>query len=205
MIGSSGNAFCSGHDLKEIQSYKKKEDAEELFRKCSKVMMSLNKLPQPVIAMVQGVATAAGCQLVASCDLAIASEDARFGVSGINAGLFCSTPAVALSRNIGRKQAFHMLVTGDLICAQEALQYGLINKVAPSAMLEEETMNLATKIASKPDFSIRLGKKMFYEQLKYNHLEDAYAFATERIVCNIEHPDAKRGIDAFVTKKNPQT
>ncbi|KAL7462056.1 hypothetical protein ACHAXS_002455, partial [Conticribra weissflogii] len=215
IIGATGKAFSSGHDLREINSHQQKFDnnsgnqdgqqpLHDLFQKCSEVMLAINNLPQPVIASVQGVATAAGCQLVASCDLSIASQSSRFGVSGINAGLFCSTPAVALSRNVGRKRAMHMLLTGDLISAKEALEYGLVNKVVFPERLEEETMELATKIASKSDFGVRLGKKMFYEQLKFDELGDAYEFALERMVCNLGHDDARAGIDAFMNKKKPR-
>ncbi|KAL7524252.1 hypothetical protein ACHAXR_000491, partial [Thalassiosira sp. AJA248-18] len=166
VIGANGKAFSSGHDLKEIQSHQNIDETTELFKKCSRFMISLNKLPQPVIAKVQGVATAAGCQLVASCDLAIGSSDARFGVSGINIGLFCSTPAVALSRAVQRKQALHMLLTGELISAEKALSYGLLNDVVQPSSLESETLKLAQQIANKSSFGIQLGKQMFYEQLK---------------------------------------
>lgn len=201
VVGATGKAFSSGHDLKEIQSHQSIDETTELFKKCSKFMISLNELPQPVIAKVQGLSTAAGCQLVASCDLAIGSSDARFGVSGINLGLFCSTPAVALSRAIQRRQALHMLLTGDLISAERALEYGLLTKLVPPNSLESETEKLAQQIASKSSFGIRLGKKMFYEQLKYDNLDEAYEFATERITCNFQHEDAKQGIDDFVNKK----
>lgn len=177
------------------------EKQRSLFQRCSNLMISLNRLPQPVIASVQGVATAAGCQLVASCDLAVSSEDAMFGTSGINVGLFCSTPAVALSRSMHPKQALQMLLTGDLITSDEALSYGLVNKVVSSSMLSTETTKLATQIASKSSHVVRLGKKMFYEQLAYDNLDEAYAFATERIVCNLKHPDTMKGIDDFVSKK----
>ncbi|KAL3802790.1 hypothetical protein HJC23_007567 [Cyclotella cryptica] len=195
IIGASGKAYSSGHDLVEVQT-----NTHELFEKCSQVMMSLNTLPQPVIAMVQGIATAAGCQLVASCDLAVASDKAKFGVSGINLGLFCSTPAVALSRNVGPKQAMQMLLTGDLISAHEALSYGLINKVVPQRDLHSETIKLATSISSKSSFAVRLGKKMFYKQLQCNNLKDAYSFATEQIVNNLQHHDTRRGIQEFLSR-----
>mmetsp|Transcript_20348 Transcript_20348/g.42575 ORF Transcript_20348/g.42575 Transcript_20348/m.42575 type:complete len:312 (+) Transcript_20348:506-1441(+) len=200
IVGANGKAFCAGHDLKEIQSHENKEATTELFEKCSRVMISLNKLPQPVIAKVGGLAVGAGCQLVGSCDLAIASSDAQFGVPGINLGLFCSTPAVALSRTIQRKQAMHLLLTGEMITAEKAQAYGLLNTVVPPNVLESETIKLAEKIASKSSFGIQLGKEMFYEQLKYASLEDAYHFATERVACNRQHKDAKRGIDDFVNK-----
>ncbi|KAL7516460.1 hypothetical protein ACHAWX_001474 [Stephanocyclus meneghinianus] len=193
IIGASGKAFSSGHDLGEVQT-----NTHELFKKCSEVMMSLNTLPQPVIAMVQGIATAAGCQLVASCDLAVASDNATFGVSGINLGMFCSTPAVALSRSVGPKQSMQMLLTGNLISAHEALSYGLINKVVPQKDLHSDTIELAVSISGKSNFAIRLGKKMFYKQLQCSNLKDAYSFATEQIVNNIQHHDAKRGIQEFL-------
>lgn len=201
VVGANGKAFSSGHDLKEIQSYKSLDVTTELFNKCSRVMISLNKMPQPVIAKVQGVATAAGCQLAASCDLAIGSSEARFGVSGINLGLFCSTPAVAVSRAVPRKQALHMLLTGDLISAEKALSYGLLNKVVSPNLLDVETMKLAQQIANQSSFGVQLGKKMFYDQLAYDSLEDAYDYAIERITCNLQHPDAKQGIDDFVKKR----
>ncbi|KAL3776446.1 hypothetical protein ACHAWO_005920 [Cyclotella atomus] len=182
IMGAAGKTFCSGHDLKEIQM-----NTHQLFAKCSQVMMNINKLPQPVIAMVQGVATAAGCQLVASCDLAVASEDARFGVSGINIGLFCSTPAVALSRNIHKKHAMQMLLTGELISSNDALSFAIGNN---------QTSNM---ISLKSSDAVRLGKKMFYEQLQMD-LESAYAYATERIVCNMEYENTKKGIHEFLTR-----
>eukprot|EP00986_Skeletonema_menzelii_P003226 scaffold967_cov148-Skeletonema_menzelii.AAC.20 len=200
VIAATGKAFSAGHDLKEIHSHKSEEETTALFKKCSKLMMSVNKLPQPVIASVQGIATAAGCQLVASCDLAVAANQATFGVSGINVGLFCSTPAVALSRNIHAKQAMHMLMTGDLISSQQALAYGLINKTVSMEMLETETKMLAKKVASKSSYSVRLGKEVFYKQLQCDTLSDAYEVATERIALNCQHDDAKRLIAKFVNK-----
>jgi len=200
VIAATGKAFSAGHDLKEIHSHGTDDETTALFQKCSKLMMSVNKLPQPVIASVQGIATAAGCQLVASCDLAVAANEAKFGVSGINVGLFCSTPAVALSRNVQTKQAMHMLLTGDLISSEQAVAYGLINKTVPMEMLETETMMLAKKVASKSDYAIRLGKEVFYKQLKCDDLKDAYELATERIASNCQHDDAKRLIAAFVQK-----
>ncbi|KAL7534716.1 hypothetical protein ACHAWF_004924 [Thalassiosira exigua] len=200
VVGAAGKAFCSGHDLKEMQSHDDTEETKTLFAKCSQVMISLNRLPQPVIAKVQGVATAAGCQLVASCDLAIGSSDARLGVSGITVGLFCSTPAVALSRVIQRKHAMHMLLTGEIISAEKALSYGLLNAVVPPNLLEAETMDLAQKIASKSSFGIQLGKEMFYNQLTCDSLEDAYEYASDKMACNLHHPDAKQGIESFFRK-----
>ena len=165
-------------------------------------MMSIHELPQPVIAAVNGIATAAGCQLVANCDLAVAAEDARFAVSGINVGLFCSTPAVPLSRNMLRKQAMQMLLTGDFISAQEAQACGLINDVVAAEDLYPESRALAAKIAEKSAHSIRLGKDMFYKQLPMD-LADAYAYASERMACNMDSHDAREGIDAFIQKRKP--
>ncbi|KAL9187902.1 hypothetical protein ACHAXT_006280 [Thalassiosira profunda] len=201
VIGAAGRAFSAGHDMKEIHPHSSVDDTKALFEKCSRFMTSLNKLPQPVIAKVQGVATAAGCQLVASCDLAVGSSFARFGVSGIKVGLFCSTPAVALSRAVQSKQAMRMLLTGELISADEALAYGLLNEVVAPEELETETMDLARKIAINSNQAIRLGKEMFYEQLRYDNLEEAYDFATERLVRNVQYPETKEAIDQFVNKK----
>ena len=164
-------------------------------------MMSIERLPQPVIAKVNGVATAAGCQLVASCDLVIASKDARFGVSGINVGLFCSTPAVALSRCVQRKQAMQMLLTGDLISVDKALAYGLINEVVDPSQLDIKTTELAERIAKQSRFGIQLGKRLFYDQLECNNLDDAYALGVKCMTTNLQHPDAIQGIDDFVNKK----
>jgi enoyl-CoA hydratase/carnithine racemase len=174
-----------------------------LFDQCSRMMLTIHRLRQPVIAQVQGIATAAGCQLVANCDLALAAEEARFAVSGINVGLFCSTPAVPLSRNISRKQALHMLLTGDFISAQAALQYGLVNEVVPGAELEAATRALAQKIVARSAHAIALGKDMFYKQLPMD-LADAYAYASERMVCNMDSHDAREGIDAFIQKRKPE-
>jgi enoyl-CoA hydratase/carnithine racemase len=203
IIAASGKAFCPGHDLKEMRSSEEREFHQALFNQCSKVMLTINRLPQPVVARVNGVATAAGCQLVANCDLAVASEEARFAVSGINVGLFCSTPAVPLSRNIGRKQAMHMLLTGDFISAQTAQQYGLVNEVVPAAELEQATLALARKIIAKSAHAIRLGKEMFYRQLPLD-LSEAYAYAAECMACNMDSHDAREGIDAFIQKRKPQ-
>ena len=203
VIAANGKAFCPGHDLKEMRSSEEREFHQALFAKCSKMMLTINQLRQPVIARVNGVATAAGCQLVANCDLAVAAEDARFAVSGINVGLFCSTPAVPLSRNMGRKQALHMLLTGDFISAQTALQYGLVNEVVPAAELESATLSLAQKIIAKSAHAIALGKDMFYKQLPMD-LSDAYAYAAERMACNMDSHDAREGIDAFIEKRKPE-
>ena len=203
IIAANGKAFCPGHDLKEMRASEEREAHQALFDKCSKMMLTINQLQQPVIARVNGVATAAGCQLVANCDLAVAAEEARFAVSGINVGLFCSTPAVPLSRNMGRKQALHMLLTGDFISAQTAQQYGLVNEVAPATELEQVTIALARKIVTKSAHAIKLGKEMFYQQLPMD-LSDAYAYASERMTCNMDSHDAREGIDAFIQKRKPE-
>ncbi len=202
IIGANGKAFCPGHDLKEMRSSEEREFHQALFNQCSKMMLTINQLQQPVIARVNGIATAAGCQLVANCDLAVAAEEARFAVSGINVGLFCSTPAVPLSRNMGRKQAMQMLLTGDFISAQTAQQYGLVNEVVPAAELEQATLALAQKIVAKSAHAIKLGKDMFYQQLPMD-LSDAYAYAAERMTCNMDSHDAREGIDAFIEKRKP--
>ena len=166
------------------------------------MMLSINQVPQPVIARVNGIATAAGCQLVANCDLAVAASEARFAVSGINLGLFCSTPAVPLSRNLARKRALEMLLTGDFIDAETAAEWGLVNRVVPPAELETATRELAQKIAAKSSHAIRLGKDMFYRQLPLD-LSEAYAYAGERMACNMDSHDAREGIDAFIEKRQP--
>jgi enoyl-CoA hydratase/carnithine racemase len=202
IIAASGKAFCAGHDLKEMRSSEDRAFHQALFQKCGKMMLTINQIPQPVIAEVQGIATAAGCQLVANCDLAVASEGARFAVSGINVGLFCSTPAVPLSRNLPRKQALEMLLTGDFIAADKALRYGLVNEVVSESELPQATMELARKIVAKSALAVRVGKHMFYEQLGMD-LAGAYAYAAERMACNMDSEDAREGIDAFVEKRAP--
>ena len=203
IIAASGKAFCPGHDLKELRSSEEHKFHQALFDRCSKVMLTINQMQQPVIARVHGIATAAGCQLVANCDIAVATEDARFAVSGINLGLFCSTPAVPLSRNMERKQALYMLLTGDFISAQTAQQYGLVNEVVPAVELEQATIALAQKIAAKSAQAIKLGKEMFYRQLPMD-LSDAYAYAGERMTCNMDSHDAREGFDAFIQKRKPE-
>ena len=203
IIAANGKAFCPGHDLKEMRASEEREFHQALFSQCSRMMLTINQLRQPVIARVNGIATAAGCQLVANCDLAVAAEDARFAVSGINVGLFCSTPAVPLSRNMGRKQALHMLLTGDFISARTAQQYGLVNEVVPAAELEPATMMLAQKIIAKSAHAVSLGKDMFYKQLTMD-LSEAYAYAAERMACNMDSQDAREGIDAFIQKRKPE-
>ncbi len=202
ILAANGKAFCPGHDLKEMRSSEDRAFHQALFDKCSRMMLSINRLRQPVIARVNGIATAAGCQLVANCDLAVAAEDSRFAVSGINVGLFCSTPAVPLSRNLSRKRAMQMLLTGDFIDAETARDYGLVNEVVPAAGLETASIELAQKIMAKSGHAIALGKAMFYRQLPMD-LADAYAYASERMACNMDSQDAREGIDAFIEKRQP--
>lgn len=202
IIAANGKAFCPGHDLKEMRASEDQAFHQELFSQCARMMLTITRMPQPVIAQIQGIATAAGCQLVANCDLAVASEDASFAVSGINAGLFCSTPAVPLSRNLPRKQALQMLLTGDFISARKAQAYGLINEVVMSADLKQTTRDLAGKIAAKSSYAIRSGKAMFYRQLPMD-LSAAYSFAGETMACDMGSEDAREGIDAFIEKRKP--
>jgi enoyl-CoA hydratase/carnithine racemase len=203
VLAGAGKAFCAGHDLKEMRSDASKAFQQALFRQCSKLMLTLVRLPQPVIARVHGIATAAGCQLVSMCDLAVASDNARFAVSGVNLGLFCSTPSVGLARNLGRKQAMEMLLTGEFIDAQTALARGLVNRVVPLAQLDEEIRKLTDSILAKTPVAIRAGKQMFYRQLEMG-LDDAYELASEVMACNMMAEDAQEGIDAFVAKRKPQ-
>ena len=202
VIAANGKAFCAGHDLKEMRSSEDRAFHQSLFDRCGAMMKTINQLPQPVIARVQGIATAAGCQLAAQCDLAVAADSARFAVSGINVGLFCSTPAVPLSRNMHRKQAMQMLLTGDFIDAQTAKQFGLVNEVVPMEELDEAVSSMARKIAGKSPLAVNLGKKMFYEQANMD-LSAAYQFAAERMTCNMDSEDAREGIDAFIEKRKP--
>ena len=202
VLAANGKAFCAGHDLKEMRSSEDRAFHQALFDRCGALMQTINQLPQPVIAKVQGIATAAGCQLVAQCDLAVAAETARFAVSGINVGLFCSTPAVPLSRNMHRKQAMQMLLTGDFIDAETARQFGLVNMVTPAEELDEAVASLAQKIVGKSPLAISLGKKMFYQQANMD-LSAAYQFAGERMTCNMDSEDAREGIDAFIEKRKP--
>lgn len=203
VLAGAGKAFCAGHDLKEMRSNHTLAFQQGLFRLCGKLMMKLTELPQPVIARVHGIATAAGCQLVSMCDLAVAADVSRFAVSGINVGLFCSTPSVGLSRNMGRKQAFEMLVTGDFIDAQEAQRRGLINRVVPLEALDGEVERLCASIVAKSPVAIRMGKQMFYRQLEMG-LDAAYQMASETMACNMMSEDAAEGIDAFMAKRKPQ-
>lgn len=202
IIAAQGPAFCAGHDLKELQANNGPEFTRALFTQCSELMQQIVHLPKPVIAKVHGIATAAGCQLVASCDLAIAAEGTRFATPGVNIGLFCSTPMVALSRNVGRKQAMEMLLTGDMIDAARAEATGLINRVVPAEDLDREVAALAAKITAKSPFTLKLGKEAFYRQLELP-LADAYAYTAEVMTRNMEAWDASEGIGAFLEKRPP--
>jgi len=203
ILAAAGRAFCAGHDLKEMRSQPSEDYYKKLFGQCTDLMLSLQRLPQPVIAEVQGIATAAGCQLVSMCDLAVAADHAKFAVSGVNLGLFCSTPGVGLSRNLLRKQAMEMLLTGDFISAHEALTRGLINRVVAAADLSSETEALAAKILAKPEAAIRLGKRLFYSQLE-SGIEDAYRKAGQTMACNMMDLEALEGVLAFIEKREPQ-
>ena len=202
VIAANGKAFCAGHDLKEMRSSEDRAFHQALFDRCGTMMQTINQLPQPVVARVQGIATAAGCQLVAQCDLAVAADTARFAVSGINVGLFCSTPAVPLSRNMHRKQAMQMLLTGDFIDADTAKRFGLVNEVVSPEELDEAVASLAQKITGKSPLAVSLGKKMFYRQANMD-LSAAYELAGERMTCNMDSDDAREGIDAFIEKRRP--
>jgi enoyl-CoA hydratase/carnithine racemase len=202
VLAASGKAYCAGHDLKEMRAEPSQGYYERLFAQCGRVMMSIQKLPVPVIARVQGIATAAGCQLVAMCDLAVAAREARFAVSGVNLGLFCSTPSVALSRNLSRKAAFEMLVTGDFISAEEALARGLVNRVVDADRLDAETLALATRIVSKPRVAIAMGKALFYRQVEVG-IQAAYDDAGRTMACNMMDDSALEGVQAFIDKRKP--
>jgi enoyl-CoA hydratase/carnithine racemase len=203
IIGATGKAFCAGHDLVEMKSNATQAFYEELFAKCSQLMLTLRKLPVPVIAQVNGIATAAGCQLVAMCDLAIASDNSKFAVSGINLGLFCSTPSVALSRNVPVKTAFEMLVTGDFISAQQAVNKGLINSAVPADNLQSETLRIVERILAKPRQGLAMGKELFYKQIE-EPISKAYESAGHVMACNMMHESAQEGVQAFIEKRAPQ-
>ncbi|MBU3030962.1 enoyl-CoA hydratase [Paracoccus marinaquae] len=207
ILSAHGKAFSVGHDLRQMQASRSDEDAgraafERLFSRCAGMMQMIPALPQPVIAEVQGIATAAGCQLVAACDLAVAAETARFGVNGVDIGLFCSTPMVALTRAVPAKAAFELLVTGDFIDAERAQQLGLISRVVPAAGLSDEAMRLAQKIATKLPAAVRMGKRAFHDQLRLG-LSDAYDSASGTICENLMLPDTNEGISAFLEKRKP--
>jgi enoyl-CoA hydratase/carnithine racemase len=202
VIGGAGPAFCAGHDLREMRADQRRETYERLFAQCSELMLAIVRLPKPVIAEVHGVATAAGCQLVATCDLAVASEDARFATPGVNIGLFCSTPMVALTRAIGRKAAMEMLLTGKLIDAETARAIGLINRVVPREGLRDAVDGLACDIAGKSALTVKIGKEAFYRQTELD-LAAAYRYAAEVMTRNMLARDAGEGIDAFLAKRAP--
>jgi enoyl-CoA hydratase/carnithine racemase len=203
VVSGEGKAFCAGHDLKEMRANPGKQFQQDLFKLCTRFMTKLVQLPQPVIARVHGVATAAGCQLVSMCDLAVAADTAKFAVSGINVGLFCATPSVGLSRNIHRKQAFEMLVGGEFIDADEARRRGLVNRVVPLVGLDAAVDSMTALICAKSPQAIRLGKEMFYRQLEMG-MDAAYQLAVETMACNMMMDEATEGIDAFIEKRPPK-
>ncbi len=202
ILAAAGKAFCAGHDLKEMRATPNLGYYERLFADCARMMLAIQSLPVPVIARVQGIATAAGCQLVAMCDLAVASSGARFAVSGVNLGLFCSTPGVALTRNLGRKAAFEMLVTGEFIDAAQALEKGLVNRVADADRLDDEIETLAAAIAAKPRVAVALGKRLFYRQLE-SGIAAAYEDAARTMACNMMDASTLEGVQAFIEKRPP--
>jgi len=199
---ANGNNFCAGHDLKELKLDRSEKRFKEIFELCSQLMTRIVKLPKPVIAGVQGIATAAGCQLVASCDLAIAANNARFATPGVNIGLFCSTPMVAVSRNVSRKRTMEMLLMGDFINANKALAFGLINNVVKDEKLKDETLKIAKNIATKSTATVAIGKEAFYKQLEMG-LEDAYAYTSKVMSSNMLEKDAQEGISAFIENRDP--
>ncbi|HKW38091.1 MAG TPA: enoyl-CoA hydratase [Burkholderiales bacterium] len=203
VLAGAGKHFCAGHDLREMRRHPAKKWQKALFDRCSRVMLSLVELPQPVIARVQGVAVAAGCQLVSMCDLAVAGEAAQFALPGIKSGIFCTTPGVGVARNVSRKHALEMLLTGDLVDARTALSWGLVNRVVPPERLEEETEALARKVLAHSGAVVAMGKRFFYDQVEKG-IEDAYALASEGMACNMALADAAEGIDAFLDKRRPR-
>ncbi|MGE0216480.1 enoyl-CoA hydratase [Mycolicibacterium sp.] len=202
VLAAAGTAFCAGHDLKEMRAEPSLDYYRSLFAQCTDMMLAIQRLPAPVIARVHGLATAAGCQLVAMCDLAVASTDARFAVSGINVGLFCSTPGVALSRNVPRKAAFEMLVTGEFVSAAEALALGLVNRVAAPDELDDAIEALVARIVAKPGVAVAMGKALFYRQLEVG-IEAAYQDAGATMAANMMDPCALEGVRAFIDKRPP--
>lgn len=202
VLAAAGKAFCAGHDLKQMRAEPSLEYYRALFSQCTEVMLAIQHLPVPVIARVHGIATAAGCQLVAMCDLAVASSDARFAVSGINVGLFCSTPGVALSRNVSRKAAFEMLVTGDFVSAEQARELGLINRVSAPETLDDAVESLVARIVAKPGPAIAMGKTLFYRQIEAG-ISDAYADAGATMAANMMDACALEGVQAFIEKRAP--
>jgi enoyl-CoA hydratase/carnithine racemase len=203
VLAAEGKAFCAGHDLKEMRATPSLNYYQRLFARCSNVMLAVQRLPVPVVARVHGVATAAGCQLVAMCDLAVASSTAKFAVSGVNLGLFCSAPGVALSRNVLRKEAFEMLVTGDFISAEDAEERGLINRVAAPEQLDAEVEKLVASIIAKPRVAVAMGKELFYRQAELG-ITAAYEAAGETMACNMMDEAALEGVQAFIEKRPPR-
>ena len=202
ILAANGPVFCAGHDLKEMRANTNYNFIHELFLQCSRMMLTMTQLPQPIIAKVHGVATAAGCQLVASCDLAIAAESAKFGTPGVTNGLFCSTPAVAVSRAVSRKHAMEMLLLGKLFSPEDALRFGLINRIVPVQKLDSTVLEYAECIASRSTLTMSMGKGAFYRQLDME-LEDAYTYTSDVMARNMMERDAKEGIDAFLQKRQP--
>lgn len=202
VLAAAGKAFCAGHDLKQMRAQPSETYYNKLFNQCSKMMLTIQQMPQPVIARVQGIATAAGCQLVSMCDLAVAANDAKFAVSGVNYGLFCSTPSVGLSRNMLRKQAMEMLLTGEFIDAETARERGLINRVVPTEQLDTEIAKLTASILAKPAAAIAMGKQLFYKQLEMG-VSAAYQLAGQTMACNMMESDALEGVQAFIEKRPP--
>lgn len=203
VLAATGKAFCGGHDLKQMRAEPSLDYYKNLFDQCSKMMLTIQNMPQPVIARVQGIATAAGCQLVAMCDLAVASVDAKFAVSGINYGLFCSTPSVGLSRNIARKEAMEMLLTGEFIDADTAKARGLVNRVVEASALDAEIGQLVDSIMAKPAVAIAMGKQLFYRQLEMG-ISAAYQLAGQTMACNMMDEAALEGVQAFIEKRKPR-
>lgn len=202
VLAGAGPGFCAGHDLKEIRANPERESHERLFRQCARLMLSITRLRQPVIARVHGIATAAGCQLVATCDLAYAADTARFATPGVNIGLFCSTPMVALTRDIGRKAAMEMLLLGEMVSAEDAVRLGLINRAVPADALDATVAEVAGRIAGKSPLTLRTGKAAFYKQIEMG-AEDAYAYTAEVMATNMLARDAEEGVDAFLQKRQP--
>ena len=203
ILGAAGKAFCAGHNLKEMRAQPELAYYQQLFAQCTRMMLSIQNLPVPVIARVQGIATAAGCQLVAQCDLAVAVKSARFGVNGIDVGLFCATPSVPLSRNLGAKQAMEMLLTGEFLSADQAREQGLVNRVCAAEDLDAEVERLVAALLGKPREALRMGKALFYKQREMG-LEAAYQLAGQTMACNMAHPVAQEGVQAFIEKRAPQ-
>ena len=202
ILAAAGKGFCAGHDLKEIRALEEQPKIVELFNQCSRMMQTLTALPQPVIARVQGAAAAAGCQLVAQCDLAVASESAKFTTPGVTWGFFCSTPGVAVGRNLLRKHAMEMLLTGDLVDARMALEWGLVNRVVPPEKLEAATLELARQIAAKPPATVAAGKRAFYQQMDLG-IAKAYDLASQVIASSFAHEEGRAGMEAFIDKRPP--